>query len=585
MSSWGLLALAVVSATPPDEAEARRLYRSEPAFEREWPVEFHIRVLEPLTHRIARSFRDLEAQDEHFASAVGWSWGAPGWARPLVMGVNHASWAKEPQAELHSETVVQTLGRWLSAYRFVERSKLKIVTGTVAADGRFHARAHLTVAGQGRDDRWRHDQLELDLQFVRAQDRWHIDHWHLINGETATAERRMFEDVTQLWLTSTPRAVRRRLLERSASNHIYEALRAGRMPAGSRAQPVAMDAHPGVVVVDIDEDGFDDLFVWDVLGPAVLLRNIGGTRFEDATARFGLELDKVSAAAFADLDNDGVIDLVAGHWFSPSVLYRGHRDGDGLRFEAVDITLPSEVVTISIADLNADGAVDVFLGTAAHDHHARLVAANEAGPRPDANVNQLGPRNVLLLSHEGSYTQTAMPIRRNTLQAAFADYDGDGHVDVFMGNDFAPANMLRGLGGGRFDDVSVRSLANQILFGMGASWGDFDGDGDLDLYASAMSSSAGRRIMADRGVFNETLDDDERTARVRAARGSTLLLRTPTGFEDATSVAAFATARQTQWAYGGQFFDADNDGWLDLYVPNGFFTAPGLAPDDVFRDL
>jgi len=579
VSAW-VLALVLVGGVPDDEAAVRAMYVSEPEFESKWPVEFHVRVLEGLSHRVTRQLRDLGADRSSFADTVELAWGTLPPASSIASGVQRTSWAVEATTTRSVDAAVQRLTRWLGAYRYLEQASLRIKTGTVTASGRFAATAALEVAGRTVDEEWRHDRLRLSLGFVRTAAGWRIDRWVALSGETDLGESRYFEDVTQAWLTSLPDGVRRRLLARSASDHIYETIRSGKMPPGSRAQPVAMDAHPGVVVVDIDDDGLDDLFVWDVLGPAVLLRNVGGARFEDVTARYGLDLSQVSAAAFADLDNDGDLDLVVGHWFAASKLYRGDTSSGELRFEATDVDLPKEVVTISLVDLDRDGRLEVFLGTGAHDHHARLGASGRAGDRPDANVDQLGPKNAIWSAKRGLVW---LPQTRNTLQAAFTDFDGDGHQDVFLGNDFARAHLLRGDGAGGFEDVSADRGADRILFGMGASWGDFDGDGDLDLYASAMASSAGKRIMA--GGFADELDARDRSARQLAARGSTLLENRGGRFVDATEAPRLAIARQTGWAYGGQFFDPDNDGWLDLYVPNGFFTAPGLAPAEVFRDL
>ena len=121
---------------------------------------------------------------------------------------------------------------------------------------------------------------------------------------------------------------------------------------------------------------------------------------------------------------------------------------------------------------------------------------------------------------------------------------------------------------------------------MGASWGDFDGDGDLDLFASAMQSSAGNRIMSDEKNFAAEHGDEARADRKAAAPGNTLLRNEGGGrFTDATADPRWKAARGAQWAYSGQFVDADGDGWLDLFVPNGFFTSSSSADPSCVRDL
>jgi hypothetical protein len=97
-------------------------------------------------------------------------------------------------------------------------------------------------------------------------------------------------------------------------------------------------------------------------------------------------------------------------------------------------------------------------------------------------------------------------------------------------------------------------------FGMGATWGDYDRDGRHDLYITNMYSKAGNRI-------TRNLDHlDKRFAR--SARGNSLLRSNPEGFEP------IASAKAAGWGWGSQFVDVDNDGWLDIIAPNGYYTAP-----------
>jgi len=104
-------------------------------------------------------------------------------------------------------------------------------------------------------------------------------------------------------------------------------------------------------------------------------------------------------------------------------------------------------------------------------------------------------------------------------------------------------------------------------FGMGASWGDYDRDGRLDLYVSNMFSKAGRRI---------TASVDGLDPRVpHSANGNLLFKNNGPDFTQVagTSGSSLAVAK-VGWAYGAQFVDIDNDGWLDIYSASGFYSAP-----------
>jgi hypothetical protein len=567
-----LVLLALAAGVPLEEEElVRRMYRGEPDYERRWPVEFHIRVVEPLTQRFARGLRELGAGLErgYFVECARVELGAEGAPGPLIDDITRSEW----------RPASSTLDAYLASFAYVDRAELKVKSGRIVGEGRFDAVAKLEVAGRERSGSLRHDRGVADVGFTRTAEGWRIVRLVVTSMTTDRAPDYAYRDATDRFLSKLDPSVRARIDRLSASDHIHR-----RMLAGDRIDPrlvpVAMDAHPGVSVVDLDRDGFDDLFVWDLLGPSLFLRNDRGALLDETDA-YGLRFDNTNGAHFADLDGDGILDMVLASWFSRSALFFGAEDGRW-RPEPSSVDLPAEVATVAFADVNGDGLLDVFLGTAAHDHHAKV-----AGEGADANVDQIGPRNRLLLNLGGrrfaDRTEAmGLGLERNTLAAAFADYDDDGRVDLFLGNDFAPANLFRN-DGTRFADVSRETGADRIFFGMGASWGDVDGDGDLDLYASSMASSAGRRIMSEARHFAPILGLDDQRRRIDAARGNTLLVNEGGRFADGTE-SRYAQGRSAGWAYGAQLFDANGDGWLDVYSPNGFFTAEG-ASEGVFRDL
>jgi hypothetical protein len=175
-------------------------------------------------------------------------------------------------------------------------------------------------------------------------------------------------------------------------------------------------------------------------------------------------------------------------------------------------------------------------------------------------------------SFERSDKYSNLSVLRNTYQAGFSDIDLDGDPDLYLANDFSPNQLFENRGDLGFVDITEASGTSDFGFGMGVSWGDVDEDGLFDLYVSNMYSRAGRRMT--RGV--EGVDP-----RVeKAARGNSLFGNQHPEFQRRSGLDEGWRVEQAGWAWGGQFLDINNNGLLDLYVPNGYYTAPKEAAID-----
>src|SRR5262249_1125898 len=149
------------------------------------------------------------------------------------------------------------------------------------------------------------------------------------------------------------------------------------------------------------------------------------------------------------------------------------------------------------------------------------------------------------------------------LGVAAGDYDGDGRSDLYVANDRTPGDLFHNLGGGRFENVGVASgtaygAVGNVQGGMGVDWGDYDGDGRADLFVATYYHET-------KGLYRN--------------EGNGL-------FRDAGAATGLAALALPYVSFGAKFFDADNDGWLDLLVASGHVvdTAARGEPRARYRE-
>jgi len=330
----------------------------------------------------------------------------------------------------------------------------------------------------------------------------------------------------------------------------------------------------GVAVLDFDGDGAEDLFVGDGVR-SILYRNDGRGHFTDVTERAGLASSAsagipATGVAAGDIDGDGFPDLAVTDAFGPTRLFRNRGDGT---FE--EITAASGVVTagptrsLAFADVDGDGNLDLFVcGTG--DYYNQM-------PDPPFDAND-GRRNTLFLGDgKGHFRDVseawgvAKPTRWS-LSCLFADFDGDGRPDLVVTNDFGLKNLYRNVDGKRFEDVTAKLGAEDRAYGMSAAWGDFDGDGRMDLYTTGtytqwgfLHEYPGLPIPLPGRIFMPVAI----SWMEKMCRGNSLLLQTANGrFEDAT---ARSGAGRAGWNWSAIAADLNDDGRLDVYATNGMW--------------
>ncbi len=323
-----------------------------------------------------------------------------------------------------------------------------------------------------------------------------------------------------------------------------------------------------VAVADYDGDGWEDLFVTDSRegGANLLYRNRGGLAFEEVGAAAGVAAGNDAANASADAlwldhDGDGDPDLLVVR-FGQSLLYENRGDGTFRDVTAAaGLTGRRNSITALAFDHDGDGDLDLLLG----NYFAPVDLFDPDTPHffPESFETAANGGGLTLLRNDGGrFTDVTAAAGLAghtgwTLDLGHADADWDGDEDLYVAADFGTDRFFTNDGDGTFTDATEAAIGIDTKKGMNADWGDFDNDGLFDVYVTNITDEYMRE-----GNFLWQNAGDGTFADVARETGTW----------------------DTGWGWAGKFFDADNDGWLDLYVVNGWVSAgEGNYVVDVFE--
>ena len=260
----------------------------------------------------------------------------------------------------------------------------------------------------------------------------------------------------------------------------------------------------------------------------------GLTAFVDVAPKLGLDTVGLAGGnVMEDFDADGDLDLMASSWGLRDQLRFFRNDGDGT-FDDATVEAGLEGILRGLNLVSADYDNDGLADV--------LVLRGAWTGKPI-------PNSLLRSNGDGSFTdvtEAAGLLRGTPTQAAvWGDFNNDGDVDLFVGNESLagsatyPSQLFSNNGDGSFTDVASWAGVDVVGFVKSAAWGDYDNDGRLDLYVSRLGDT---NLL----FRNEGPSPDGRWS-----------------FHDVTAAAG---VEEPQNSFPTWFFDYDNDGWLDLFV-------------------
>lgn len=350
--------------------------------------------------------------------------------------------------------------------------------------------------------------------------------------------------------------------------------------------------------------------------------------FEDVAADLKLDIMNMAGGAIADdFDNDGYLDLMTSGWGNNEAMHFLKSDTKGSFVDQSSDTGLNGItggLNIQQTDYNNDGFKDVFV--------LRGAWRGDYGREPNSLLRNNGDGTFTDVT-----TQSGLLSFHPTQTATWNDFNKDGWLDVFIGNETMdptvtgrqhPCELYINNQDGTFREVAAKSNCNILSFVKGVTSGDYDNDGWPDLFISTMNGE--RRLLRNKGGDDVVFEDVTIAAKLTGERGRTF----PTWFWDYNndgwldifvcdytfekSLAYYAAAeklgiqagspekmilyRNNQdgtftnvagqlglntnvFAMGSNFGDIDNDGYLDMYLGSGNPLYQSLIPNKMFRNV
>ena len=416
--------------------------------------------------------------------------------------IRHNKFASE--MVLNREAFLRALQSFLHDFSEIDVAEFQItridaspVSSSSDVPNRIETRIRYEVSGRG--ETFHRDQRVGSWQLVwkrSDRDEFQVASWRTLDETQARGSSPIYADITAAALGHNSSYAAQILHGADYWRTLIDG-----------ASGIDVYGHNGVSVADIDNDGFDDLYICQTAGlPNRLYRNRGDGTFEDITESSGLGiLDNTVCALFADYNNDGRQDVILVSSSGP-ILFVNDGSGkfrhqpDAFRFASQ----PQGTFTgAAIADYDRDGWLDIYF--CLYTYYQGTGQYRYPLPYHDA---ENGPPNFLMRNNrDGTFRDVTAEsgLNSNNTRYSFCcgwgDYNRDGWPDLYVVNDFGRKNLYRNNGDGTFTDVAAESGVEDVGAGMSVCWFDHDNDGAEDLYSAAFQVVVGGVLVFVVGIW------------------------------------------------------------------------------------
>lgn len=335
-------------------------------------------------------------------------------------------------------------------------------------------------------------------------------------------------------------------------------------PAFSPILPQVASMGASVSITDFDQDGWNDMYVTNSRygSKNSLFHNQKDGSFVDVAKQLGVdELNTEGSgvsmgSVWADYDNDGFEDLLVYKWGQPE-LFRNEQ-GRGFTNVTDKMGLPRWINANSALwlDYNSDGLVDLFIGGYFPEDIDLWDLQQTTVLTESFEYAQNGGRNYLFENTgNGTFVDVAEKVglttTRWTLAAGALDVDLDGYSELIVANDYGIDEFYYNDGGRIFiEQGKETAIGFSPKSGMNVTFGDVYNNGQIGIYISNITEEG---VLLQGNNFWVLKNENGKLSYDNLARQS--------GIESGG------------WSYGAQFGDLNNDGFMDLYVANGFISG------------